>query len=109
MDSKHLKGIISVSSFLYLHEFKLVKSLSRVQHFATLWIVAHQAPPSIAFCRQEYWNGLPFPSPGYLPDPGIKPKSPASPVLQADSLPAEPPGNPPCSLCVVPKCFCLLI
>ena len=91
MDSKHLTGIISVSSFLYLHEFKLVKSLSRVQHFATLWIVAHQAPPSMEFSRQEYWSGLPFPSPGDLLNPGIEPGSPA---LWADTLLSEPPGNP---------------
>ena len=59
--------------------------------FATLWTVAHQAPPSMEFSRQEYWSGLPFPSPGDLPDPGIKPRSPA---LWADTLPAEPPGKP---------------
>ena len=52
----------------------------------TSWTVAHQAPPSMGFSRQEYWSGLPFPSPGDLPDPGIKPGSPA---LQADSLPTE--------------------
>ena len=57
----------------------------------------------------ESWTGLPFPPPGHLPDPGIKHKSPASPALQADSLPAEPPGKPPRSLRIVPKCFCLLI
>ena len=49
-----------------------VKSLSRVQLFATPWTVAHQAPPSMGFSNQEYWSGLPFPSPGDLPDPGIK-------------------------------------
>ena len=43
----------------------------------------------------ESWTGLPFPPPGHLPDPGIKHKSPVSPALQADSLPAEPPGKPP--------------
>ena len=48
------------------------------------WTVAHQAPPSVGFSRQEYWSGLPFPSAGDLPDPGIEP---ASPTLQADSLP----------------------
>ena len=58
-----------------------VKSLSRVRLFATLWTVALQAPLSMGFSRQEYWSGLPFPSPGDLPDPGIKPRSPA---LQAD-------------------------
>ena len=56
---------------------KKVKSLSRVQLFATPWTVAYQAPQSIGFSRQEYWSGLPFPSPGDLPDPGIKPRSPA--------------------------------
>ena len=54
-----------------------VKSLSRVQLFATPWTVAYQAPLSMGFSRQEYWSGLPFPSPGDLPDPGIKPGSPA--------------------------------
>ena len=65
-----------------------VKSLSCVRLFATPWTAAHQAPPSVGFFRQEYWNGLPFPSPGDLPDPGIKPRSPA---LQADALTSEPP------------------
>ena len=59
--------------------------------FATLWTVAHQAPPSMGFSRQEYWSRLPFPSPGYLPNPGIEPGSPA---LQADALTAELPGKP---------------
>ena len=49
-----------------------VKSLSRVRLFATPWTVAHQAPLSMGFSRQEYWSGLPFPSPGNLPNPGIK-------------------------------------
>ena len=68
--------------------------LSRVQLFATLWTVACQAPLSMEFFRHDYWSGLPFPSPGDLPTPGIEPKSPVSPALQADSLPAEPPGKP---------------
>ena len=67
-----------------------VKSLSHVRLFVTLWTVAHQAPPSMEFSRQEYWSGLPFPSPGDLPDPGNEPGSPA---LQADALPSELPGN----------------
>ena len=67
-----------------------VKSLSRVQLFATPWTVAHQAPLSMGFSRQEYWNGLSFPSPRDLPDPGIKP---GSPTLQADFLPSDPPGR----------------
>ena len=67
-----------------------VKSLSRVRLFATLWTVAHQAPPSIGFSRQEYRSGVPFPSPGYLHDPWIEPRSPAS---QADTLTSEPLKN----------------
>ena len=66
-------------------------SLSRVQLFATLWTVAHEAPLSMGFSRQEYWSELPFPSPGDLPNPGIKPESPA---LQVDALPSELPGKP---------------
>ena len=68
-----------------------VNLLSRVRLFATPWTVAYQAPPSMGFSRQECWNGLPFPSPGDLPDPGIEPGSPA---LQADALPSETPGKP---------------
>ena len=52
---------------------KWVKLLSRVRLFVTPWTVAHQAPPSMEFSRQEYWSGLPFPSLGNLPNPGIKP------------------------------------
>ena len=54
-----------------------MKSLSRVWLFATPWTVACQAPLSVGFSRQEYWSGLPFPSPGDLPNPGIEPRSPA--------------------------------
>ena len=70
---------------------KKVKSLSRVRLFATHGLyVAYQVPPSMGFSRQEYWNGLLFPSPGDLPDPRIEPWSPA---LQAYVLPSEPPGK----------------
>ena len=68
-----------------------MKSLSHVQLFVTLLTVAHQAPLSMEFFRQEYWSGLQFPSPGDPPDPGIEPGSPA---LQADALTSEPPGKP---------------
>ena len=61
--------------------------------FATPWTVDYEAPPSMQFSRQEYWSGLPFPSAGDLPDPGIKP---GSPTLQTDALPSEPPGKQPC-------------
>ena len=64
-----------------------VKSLSRVRLFVTPWTVAYQVPPSMGFSRQECWSGLPFPSPGDLPNPGIEPGSSA---LQADTLPSEP-------------------
>ena len=58
------------------HVHSEVKSLSCVQLFATPWTVAYQAPPSMGFSRQEYWSGLPFPSPGDIPDPGIEVGSP---------------------------------
>ena len=66
---------------------KVVKS-SRVRLFAIPWTVTY--PLSMGFSRQEYWSGLPFPSPGDLPHPGIEPVSPS---LQADALPSEPPGK----------------
>ena len=68
-----------------------MKFLSHVWLFATPWTVAYQAPPSKKFFRHKYWSGLPFPSPGDVPDLGIKPRSPA---LQVDALPSEPPGKP---------------
>ena len=67
-----------------------MKSLSRVRLLAIPWTATHQAPLSMGFSRQGYWSGLPFPSPGYFPDPGIEPRSPA---LQEDTLTSEPPGN----------------
>ena len=63
--------------------------------FATAWTVAHQTPLSMGFFRQEYWSGLPFPSPRNLPNSGIEPKFPLSLALQADSLGAKPLGNFP--------------
>ena len=60
--------------------------LSHVRLLVTPWTVAHQAPPSMGFSRQEYWSGLPLPFPGDLPNPGIKPGSP--------TLTSEPPGKP---------------
>ena len=87
------------SVFLSRTTLSEVKSLCHVRLFATPWTVASQAPPSLGFSRQEYWSGLPFPSPGDLPNPGIKP---GSPVLQADALPFEPPGK-------FPKTFSLVV
>ena len=69
-----------ITCYKHIHDYiqvkVKVKSLSRVQLFGTPWTVAHQATPSMGFSRQKYWSGLPFPSPGDLPDPGIEPRSP---------------------------------
>ena len=69
----------------------MISHFSHVQLFETLWTTAHQALLSMGFSRQEYWSELPCHPPGDLPNPGIKPWSPA---LQADTLPSEPPGKP---------------
>ena len=66
------------------------QSLNCVRFFVIPWTIARQAPLSMGFPMQEYWSGLPFPSPGDLPDPEIEPASPASPTLQVDSLLCEP-------------------
>ena len=70
------------------------QSLTCIQVFATPWTVAHQAPLSMGFSRQEHWSGLPFPSPWDLPDPGIKPTSPASPALAGRFFTTVLPGKP---------------
>ena len=91
---QHVRGVVStwfLSPSLEQGRSEEVNSLSRVWLFVTPWTVAYQPPPSMEFSRQAYWSGLPFPSPGDLPDPGIKPRSP---TLQADTLPSEPPGKP---------------
>ena len=80
---KVAKSALSLShTYTHAHtrtqRYSEVKSFSRVQLFVTPWTVANQAPPSMGFSRQEYWSGLPFPSPGDLPDPGIEPGSPTS-------------------------------
>ena len=68
-----------------------MRSFSRVRLFATPWTVAQQAPLSMGFSRQEHWSGLPFPSPGDLPDPGIEPRSPALQEMAPHS------SNMPCT------------
>ena len=81
-----------VICFTYNNVYVCVcQSLSCVRLFATPWTVACQAPLSMGFFREEYWSGLPFPSPGDPPNPGIKPGSSRS---QAESLPSEPTGKP---------------
>ena len=74
----------------HMHVYVL-NCFSCVQFFATSWTVARQAPLSMGFSKQEYWSGLPFPSPGDLPDLGIEP---ASPALAGGFFTAEPPGKP---------------
>ena len=81
------KSVISCAPILLKVKVKL---LSRVLLFVTPWTVAHQAPPSTGFSAQENWSGLPFPSPGDFPNPGIEPRSP---TLQADALTSEPSGT----------------
>ena len=87
--STHLTGL-----YWGLHVVCVLSCFSRFWLFATLWIVSRHAPLSMGFSRQEYWSRLPCPPPGDLLHPGIEPTSPASPDLQADSLPTEPPGKP---------------
>ena len=97
--------VLSITAVLYSRslltcfhfERKKVKSLSRVRPFATPWTVAYQG--YVGFSRQEYWSGLPFPSPGDLPDPGIEPGAPA---LKADALTSEPPGKHSCASPILP-------
>ena len=71
-----------------------MKSLSRVRLFATPWTVACYASPSMGFSRQEYWSGLPFPSPEDIPDPGMEPTSLESPALAGGFFTTEPLGKP---------------
>ena len=88
---------IECSLLLCLPPSLLLHVLSHFSHvplFATLWTVAHQAPLSMGFSRQEYWSGLPFPPPGDLPDPKIKPTSLASPALAGGFFATVPPGKP---------------
>ena len=71
----------------------MLSRFSCVQLLETPWTVVHQAPLSIGFSRQEYWDGLPCPSPGDLPDLGIQPTSLSSPPLAGRFFTAEPPGK----------------
>ena len=70
---------------------------SHIQLFTAPWTIACKTPLSMEFSRQEYWHGLPFPSLGDLPDPGIKPTSLASPALAGRFFTTAPPGKPPFS------------
>ena len=79
-EHKHLRALHPFGEVMSIWGLFIlvVKSFSRVRLFLTPWTIAHQAPLSMEFSRQEYWSGLPFPSPGDLSDPGIKPRCPAS-------------------------------
>ena len=77
-------------SFMCTSVNTIVCVLSHVQLCVMLWTIACQVPLSMGFLRQEYWSGLPFPSPADLPDPGIEPKCPSPAAMQADSLPLSP-------------------
>ena len=72
----------------------MLSHFSHAQPDGTPWTVAHQTPLSMRFSKQEYWSGLPFPSPGDLPNPQIEPRSPKSPVLASEYLPLGPPERP---------------
>ena len=87
----HFNAYFSYYVFFFLMTYYLLS----VNHSVITPAVVHQAPLFMEFSRQEYWSGLPFPSPGDLPNPGIKLGSPA---LQVVSLPTEPPGKPVCCL-----------
>ena len=85
---KHTSRVITI---IYAY---VSSHFGRAQLFVTPWTLAHQPSLSMGFSRQEYWSGLPCPPPGDLPDPGMEARSPESPALQADSLPAELLGSP---------------
>ena len=87
------------SNYFLIHPCVCTCVLSRVWLFATPWTIACQVPLFMEFSRQAYWSGLPLPSPGNVPDPGIKPVSPAYPALAADSLPLGQLGSQISSLC----------
>ena len=86
----HVYVCARVLSYIYM----CVLVCSVVSDSATPWTVAHQAPPSAEFFRQEFWSGLPFPPPGDLPGPGIKPVTLSSPALASRFFTTTPPGKP---------------
>ena len=90
--------------FVYISHECVLSCFSSVWLFVTPWTIVYQASQSMEFSWQEYWSGLPCPSPGDLPDPGIKA---ASPTLQVDCLPTEPPGKP-VYLLIFLRIFCNL-
>ena len=87
----------------------VLSHFSCVRLFETLWTIAHQAPLSMGFSRQEYWSELPCPPPGGLPDSGIEPVSPGILALQVDFFFAEPPGKTRCSSLPLGICICFVL
>ena len=86
----------SISVCVYIITCVCVCAAAQLCLTVSPWTVACQTPLSVGFSRQEYWSGLPYPSPGDLPDPGIKPVSPAALELAGRLFTAEPPGKPMC-------------
>ena len=98
INSQHVaKRCVSSETHIHLRACML----SHVQLCATPRTVARRAPLSMGFSRQEYWNGLPFPSPGDLPTSGTEPRSPVSSTLQANALPLSHQGSPKLILCLL--------
>ena len=83
----------NICIYNYIFAVVFVQPLSHVSLFLTPWTVTHQVPLSMGFPRQEYWSGLPFPSPEDLPNPGVEPTYPASPALADRFFTTEPPGK----------------
>ena len=94
-----------LTCFLLSQKFCMCQLLSPVQLFATPWTVAHKAPLSMEFSRQEYWSGLPFPIPGDLPDAGIQSRSLVSPALAGGFFTTSAPGK---FLALILQCITLL-
>ena len=98
--------IYSEHSFGPENKREYAQSLSRVLLFVIIWTIVCQAPLSVELSRQEYWNGLSFPSSGELPDPGIKPVSFTSSALAGRSFATEPPGKPKTELLPILNIWC---
>ena len=95
-ENKHLCGVITHSRHGVSMHVCVLSRFSCVRLFATLWTVIHQAPLSMGFSRQEYWSGLPFTSPGDLPNPGVEPVSLTSPALSTGFFTTSSTWESPC-------------
>ena len=106
---KYLLSILYILNILLSHRNKRedAQSLSHVQLFVMVWTIVCQAPLSVELSRQEYWNGLSFPPPSDLPDPGIKPASFTSSALAGRFFSTEPPGKPKTELLPILNIWCV--